>query len=320
MDIATLVYKKYLQSKGRISKRFWYFGRLLLIKLLNPTCTLPIHARYLKIPLSHNLPYLLEQHQFYDRLPQRISEYVHRTYGYLTCIDVGANIGDTIASFYKDEQDTFLAIEPNPSFNSYLIANWGWNKNVTKLAVVCSSESSTMLLTIQEKNGTASIIETDNGVLMEKKPLDTLVKENSAFTNTNVLKIDTDGHDFQVITGAVKLISTNLPIILFECDSFANTTYVEDCLRVLNLFKDNGYNYFLVYDNVGHLIGKYPLNDLNIFKKLLFYQLTSSFYYFDILIMKDVDIDMFYKSEIDYFVDKIPNKSLQMTAKTAAEL
>ena len=134
------------------------------------------------------------------------------------------------------------------------------------------------------------------------------------------IKNDTDGHDFEVIAGAAKLISSNLPVVLFECDAFANTNYVEDCLNTLRFFKHNGYNHFLLYDNFGSLMGKYSLSDLSAFQNLLYYQLTSCFYYFDILVMKDDDISLFFKTEIDFFTEKMPNKSLRRTAKAAAEL
>ncbi|MBC8185636.1 FkbM family methyltransferase [candidate division KSB1 bacterium] len=131
MKIATVVYKQCLASKG-IRRKAWSFIRRALIKLLSdPICSLTIHGRCLMLPLSHSLPNYLKQFTFYDRLPQRISTYIHQKQGYLNCIDVGANIGDTIASFYKENTDTFLAIEPNPKFNKLLVENWAWNKNVT---------------------------------------------------------------------------------------------------------------------------------------------------------------------------------------------
>lgn len=43
------------------------------------------------------------------------------------------------------------------------------------------------------------------------------------------------------------------------------------------------------------------------------------FCYFDVLVMMDQDLFPFFKAEIDYFVDKLANKSLQRTATTAAE-
>ena len=323
MEIATIVYKQYLAHSKGIRKRIWFYVREALIKLLNdPICSLPIHGRSLKLPLSHLLPDFLRLHPFYDQLPQRISEFIHQKQGHLSCIDVGANIGDTIAAFYKKDTDTFLAIEPNPKFNKLLAENWGWNKNIILVSDICSSDSCESTFTIQEKEGTASVLQTENGLKMCKRSLDEIVNAYPSMANANVIKIDTDGHDFEVIAGANRLLSQNLPAVLFECQPSENTTnYVEDCLSALNFFKETGYNYFLVYDNFGHLMGRYSLSDLSPFKNLLFFQLTRPFLYqFDILVMKDEDVFQFYQEETVYFVDKLPYKSLRRTASVAAGL
>ena len=280
---------------------------------------MPIHGRHLKLPLSHSLPDYLKQFRFYDRLPQRISDYIHQQQGHLNCIDVGANIGDTIAAFFRKDTDTFLAIEPNPKFNKLLKENWDWNKNVTVVSDICSSGSSENTFVIHEKNGTASILQASNGRKMRRRPLDEIVDDYPFAASANILKVDTDGHDFEVLAGSGKLISRNHPIVLFECDYFENTNYVEDCLRTLRFFEQCGYNHFLLYDNFGGLMGRYSLSELSPFQNLLFYQLTSNFYYFDILVMKDEDIYRFHQAEIDYFTNQMASKSLQRTA-AAVEL
>ncbi|RAM49584.1 MAG: hypothetical protein C6Y22_21375, partial [Hapalosiphonaceae cyanobacterium JJU2] len=318
MYISTLVYKNFLRSKG-ISYIFWFLVRKILIKFYcDPSCVLTIHDRSLQLPLSHALPIYLKEYQFYDRLHKRISKYIHYKYGYLKCIDVGANIGDSIAAFYDKNfsKDKFLAIEPNPNFKKYLISNWQHSNNVTILSFICSSESSTGTYALVEKNGTASFIHTDKSTIMATKSLDDIIADNPDFKDFNVLKIDTDGHDFEVISGAKKVIKDTFPTILFECDAFSNANYGKVCLDILGYFKNIGYNYFLVYDNFGYLMGKYPLNDLYGFKNLLFYDLTSKFYYFDILLMKDEDINQFFTIEVTHFVNQMPNKALQQTAES----
>lgn len=279
-----------------------------------------IHGRQLKVPLSHSLPEYLESFRFYDRLPQRISQYLHQQHGQLNCIDVGANVGDSIAAFYAKDTDTFLAIEPNPKFNALLSENWGWNKNVTVVDDLCSSDSGEGTFEVRESNGTASILQTEIGIKMRRRPLDEIVTGHPAAMHANVLKIDTDGHDFEVLAGARGLLSRSLPAVLFECDAFENTRYVEECLIALKALKQSGYNSFLLYDNVGSLMGRYSLSDLSSFQSLLFYQLTSNFFYFDILVMKDADISQFYKTEIEYFAGQMASKSMQRTAIAAAEL
>ena len=320
MGLSTYVYEKLLKSHG-LSMRLWKLSRALLIKLLgDPSCSMSIHSKILKLPLSHNLPLYLSNHRFYDRLPARLSEYIHSKYGFLKCVDVGANIGDSIAAFNRHSNDIFLAIEPNPSSKKYLHANYGEIDNVKILDYICSSSSTTGIYDIDESSGTASITSSDSGKQMQTKTLDEIVCANPEYSGLNILKIDTDGHDFEVIGGAIKVIARSLPIILFESAPFSNDTYVEDCLKTLFLLKELGYSSFIIYDNIGHLMGKYSLDNLHNFRKLLFYQLTSDVLYFDILVMKEEDIMPFFNSEITYFVEKMPNKLLQRTAKAAAEL
>ena len=65
-------------------------------------------------------------------------------------------------------------------------------------------------------------------------------------------------------------------------------------------------------------MGRYSLLDLSTFQGLLFYQLTSSFYYFDILAMKDDELAEFYVAEVEHFAEAIANKTLRRTAMAAA--
>lgn len=322
MKIATLVYKKCLITRGT-QNRIWSVLRRLLVNLLHdPECIITIHGKPLYLPLSHALPLYLNAHTFYDRLPTRIGEYVRSKYGIIKCIDVGANIGDTIAAFYKDEQDRFLAIEPIKTFYKYLLQNWGATKNIETLFCACGSQNRTISYKVLENAaGSAALARSENGTSIETLSLDHIVAHNPAFEDANILKIDTDGNDFDVINGAQNIIAANQPVTLFECYACTDTPhYVEDFLGTLNLFRNSGYNFFLLYDNFGYLMGKHSLDHTDDLRRLLFYQLTSNFCYFDVLLMKDEDIVPFYTSEIALFVDKMPIKSLQRTAKAAAQI
>jgi FkbM family methyltransferase len=280
---------------------------------------MPIHGRNLHLPLSHALPVALNIHPFYDRLPGRIGVFVRQRYGHVKCIDVGANIGDTIAAFYQKgaDNDSLLAIEPNKKFLKYLRCNWKDVSTVTILSVVCSSESMNRNYRVLEKHGTASVVYDQNGTAMETRSLDDIVEGNPHFTDLNILKIDTDGHDFEVIAGARIIIERIMPVVLFECDAFSNSNYVRDCMETFKFFETVGYNRFLFYDNFGNLMGKCLLSDLSQFRGLLFYQLTSKFFYFDVLLMRDEDIDLFFREETSYFIEHMDNKTLYAAAASA---
>ncbi len=301
MEIATEVYKHLLASSGYKSK-LWYILRQILIKLrFDPVCTLPIHGRELKIPFSHQLPAILKYCRHYDQLPSRISTFIHQNNKHLICIDVGANIGDTIAAFYSDEEDVFLAIEPNPYFNKVLTVNWAWNNNVTVISEVCSSESGVDTFTIIDgKNGTSSIVTAENGIKMCKMTLDDIVKSYPSAADVNVIKIDTDGHDLDVIAGAVKIISKNRPVVLFECEVIDNN-YIHSCTKTLNTFKSIGYSSFLLYDSRGNLLGIHSLSDLSLFRDQLLMQIKEYTHDFEILLMRNEDIFTFYQIENEFF-------------------
>jgi len=320
MKITTLLYKRLLASHN-LSEKLLNLCRKIFIKLFHdPSCTLNIHGKQLQLPLSHQLPIYLKHHPFYDKLLGRLSDFIYYKYGHLKCIDVGANIGDSIAACLKHDKDIFLAIEPNSTFNKYLHKNFGKCPNVKIMDVVCSSLNKSSIYKIDEKSGTASVISSESGRVMQSKTIDEIIEENIEFSDANFLKIDTDGHDFKVIAGAKKFITENLPVVLFECDFFENNAYIENCIETLNFFKEVGYRSFLIYDNFGYLMGKQSLEHLSGFKHLLFYQLTSRFYYFDLLLMKEEEMRIFIKLEHSYFISKMTNKALQRTAKVSAEL
>ena len=143
----------------------------------DPTCILKIHGRPLRIPLSHMLPVYLKEFQFYDRLPKRISEYIHSKKEKLINIDVGANIGDTISALSFNNSDVFLAIEPYPKFYELLVQNWGSNKNVMLSNDICSNKSGEFENIMIEQGGTASISSSPNRTLKYARTLDDIIKD-----------------------------------------------------------------------------------------------------------------------------------------------
>lgn len=319
MRIASLVYRRHLASHGPM-RSIWSFVRRIATRLLDdPTVELPVHGRPMKMPLSHQLPVYLDRFAHYDRLPQRLGDYLRSKYGQLCCVDVGANVGDTIAAFHPHADDRFLAIEPNPRFNRLLTANWSANPNVTIISDVCSSQATEQTFSVRETAGTASIVADSGGHVMRARPLDQIVLDTPFAATANMLKVDTDGHDFQVLAGAEKLISSRRPAVLFECDAWDDQDYVAHCLGALRDFKEKGYDGFLLYDNFGYLMGRHSLDDLTPLRQLLFYQLTSRFYYFDILLMRGEDLVEFHSAEVRYFVDHMTKPSLRNTALWAAQ-
>ena len=278
-------------------------------------CSMAVHGRTMTMPLSHALPIYLKEFPFYDRLPGRLAQFIRAKLGAVQCIDVGANVGDTIAALKEPlarekpvVAEKFLAIEPNPRFRKCLSLNWGSDSNVVILPYICSSSEGETLARIAEMQGTASISLNGNasdglGDGFTKRTIDSIASEYAEDGEFNLLKIDTDGHDFEVLSGATEFIARAKPFLYFEVDAFSNSHFVDDCLGVLKDLRSAGYEKLFIYDNFGSLMGLFETFDIRSVKRLLFYKLTKDHYYFDFLLMRDSFVEEFYRLELEYFAN-----------------
>jgi FkbM family methyltransferase len=296
--IATLIYRKMISCSG-IEARCWGIIRKIAIRILgDPCCRMDVHGRTMAMPLSHGLPIYYKYKPLYDRLPRKISTFLLRHDGFVKCIDIGANIGDTIAAFHVSEENRFLAIEPNPHFRTYLNENWSHNKNVISLSVLCSSGNSKSNFVVNEVNGTAQIVSSEQGETMEQMTVDEIIRMNPEFDDANILKIDTDGYDLRILPGAKELIKRNKPAVLFECDAFSSLSYKDDFFNCINVFREADYDNLILYDNYGNFMGSFGINGIDfdiIFSNLLGWQEDTKIIYFDILFLHRNKFGEFFK-------------------------
>jgi len=271
------------------------------------------------MPFSHQLPVYLSGDGYYDALIPRVTTFIRAREGPICGIDVGANIGDTILAAFGDSRDQFLAVEPNPEFFEYLGKNVAEIQGVRLSKAVCGAMDGQASYSVATAAGTARFEKSASyGTAMECQRLDTLVLGYSEFSRCNFLKIDTDGHDFEVLRGARKLIAAAMPVILFECDIFKNSNYVEDVLDALRFFASVGYKNALVYDNGGYLFGHLDLSDVSSFSEALFYQMINGRFYFDVLVMRDAG--SFLAAEMEFFIKSTPTPECRAAAEQSAKL
>ncbi len=174
-------------------------------------------GRQLWMPFSHDRPAHLCAPGYYDQLMGRVADFVRLRKGRICGIDVGANIGDTIAACRVRNEDQSLAIQPSPVFFEYLNRNLVDFSTVRQLKVGCAASDSSP----REGSG------------MEIKRVDTLVEQFPEFRDRNFLKIDTDGYDFEVLRGARELIARAQPVVLFRMPDVEQCGLPQGCSRYL---------------------------------------------------------------------------------------
>ena len=159
INLPGCIYNNIINSKGLVNL-FWRAMRRIFIKIYpNTPCRMLIHGKIMAMPFDHALPMYLNDLPFYDQLPSRISQYIGARLKIVNCIDVGANIGDTIAAFKKSRNgaldDFYVAIEPNPYYSNYLKINWT-DREAMFLPFLCGSSEMEGFVNFKDSNGTAS--------------------------------------------------------------------------------------------------------------------------------------------------------------------
>lgn len=314
------VYEKANQSTG-LFKYFWLALRRLILKLYpSASCRMEVHGVDMILPFNHALPGYLFDLQFYDRLPARLSKFIGDKCGVVNCIDVGANIGDSIAAFKYGRQnnsnDFYIAVEPNSYYTKYLNLNFS-DQGVISLPLLCSNSEGTCFVNFKELNGTASSSFNDRPLeagdeTIKMTTIDSIVGFYADDRRFNLLKTDTDGHDFDVVSGAKNFIQEHSPFVLLEVDSFSDNQFLVNVRSTLDLFFKSGYSKLFVYDNQGYFLGLYEIGDAKSLDKLLFYKLSKKFYYFDFLLMADEYVDEFLSSERDFYASSTSELRQQM--------
>ena len=240
------------------------------------------------IPSSMNLPRFQKKYPLYDKfLPVLAS---HLPSG--TVIDVGANVGDTLAAMAQKCSNSFICIEPLNKFFNYL------EKNATEIQLkykrpiklikelIGSGNLSGELI---DDGSTANIIINDNNLIASSHVrLDILVKEESEII---FIKSDVDGYDFDVIRSSEKILKKSKPILFWE-NEISNDMQYEEFNSLYEFLEELGYLNLYFFDNFGNLLAEKSdyktLKNINTYLySMKKYNTTRTFYYTDILASTD---------------------------------
>ena len=265
-----------------------------------------------KIMLDKN--HVLDEYQnsfpLYDRfLPILCSDFEG------LIIDVGANIGDTaIAIFSKNFKSFIVGVEADEDFYEKCIKNVFCNRLTDRFLGVNKFLSTKIGKYSLEKSDTLSTgsIAVDSNLLGEMNTISFSELMNFIpITKRNkfdILKIDTDGYDWDIINSFTDYAKKNMIIprfVFFEMQTYLNnqgfndrnrneiTQNYKSALEELNMV---GYDNFCLIDNFGtpikitKSIGEiFELNDY--IKRSQVYNLHSTIYYMDILAFSDNEIE-----------------------------
>jgi FkbM family methyltransferase len=279
-----------------MQKRGYDVVKIYKKNIINGEQQLKIGNIELKMPSEHTLPFVLNTFPIYSRnLPRIVSE-IKKKYNPLSIIDIGANIGDTVALILEVcDNISFYCIEGDPNYLSYLKKNISHIPNINIIETFLSDNNNEINGEIIIKDGTARIINNNSENHVNFQTLDNLFSKNALDYSSKILKIDTDGFDMKIIRGGLKFINEVKPIIFFEYDREYLDANNDDGISTIEKLNQIGYRYAMFYDNYGRLLLCVNLNNIGIIKQLDLYikGKKGAFEYFDICLFHDEDIDLY---------------------------
>ena len=259
----------------------------------------------LDIPPGHPILLNLKRYPRYGMNVPRLARVLHEKYGNMIAIDIGANIGDTVALIKSGADIPIIAIEGDAGYFAYLKKNTDLFKDIDCLQLFLGEKGSLISAKIERADGTLRLMDhsqAPNAEAPAKKEekevsvttLDALLSKDSRVDNMKLLKIDTDGYDLKIIKGGMEYLKRAKPTIFFEYDP---TFFTETGCDGLSTFKDLsslGYKQAAFYDNYGRFIISADIADRKLMVQLTSYvkDRQGGFAFYDICVFHADDNDL----------------------------
>lgn len=186
----------------------------------------------------------------------RLASAVYKKYPGMCVIDVGANVGDTIAVLKSAVDVPVIGIEGDESSFIFLERNTTRFSNVSIIKTFLGETSQSKKVNMEKTGWNNTIIPDEKGSeQISFKSLDDVI-ETGVFMNADIklLKVDVEGFDTIVLRGATAIIEKNKPVLFFEYNRENMIAIKEDGLSTVLSFGKYGYKKIAFFDHKGTLV------------------------------------------------------------------
>ena len=211
-------------------------------------------------------------------------------------IDIGANVGDTLAIIRSHCDAPVLAIEGDDASFELLSRNVKMFPGAEALKAFLGERAESMPANIRQAGWNATLLPTKSvpdggaGNVVRLDTLDHILSGREERRDYRFLKVDAEGFDFRIIRGARKLLSEIHPVLLFEYNRGSADPPGEDALATLADLAQMGYHDMLVWDAGGRFLLRTNLSMADLIRDLHDYiQGGMGMGYFDICLFHTAD-------------------------------
>ncbi|MCW1923526.1 FkbM family methyltransferase [Luteolibacter arcticus] len=213
----------------------------------------------LAMPADSTIPFEYAVNPDYGSQIGRLAGYLKETTGEYLAIDVGANVGDTLAIIRQAADVPVMCVEGDPKCAALFRENSRIYDRVELVDTFLSESEGNENVTVQKDGWNATLIPEAGGAPMSFRTLDSVASGRSL--PCGLLKLDVEGYEWKILRGARELLTKDQPVICIEYNIRHSGFPPEEFVRGMEGLRDLGYDQVIVYESQGALLSTFSLSD-----------------------------------------------------------
>jgi FkbM family methyltransferase len=212
-------------------------------------------------------------------------------------VDVGANVGDTLAIIKGQASMPVICVEGDAFCYELLQENARLFDEVYPFKTFLADMPGESNMELQKDGWNLTLTHAkpgSSGQRLQFDTLDLLVERMKQPVIVKLLKVDTEGHDLRIIRGAAGILERDKPVVTFELNRENIQPLGDSVGDFYDYLVNLGYHHFILNDSAGRLVGTLDSHAKTLLLDLYQYSyLGQPIYYYDILAFHQTDKDIF---------------------------
>lgn len=234
---------------------------LLAVAGKNHTVDGFLYGRSMRMPTEHALPAVLHRFPQYNRPLAMAIKAIASSSGNadLAVVDVGANIGETVAVIEQLIPDvSYLCIEADEDIARLCKFNHRDNPRVQTEQCYIGENTGALVMLQDDGRANPTTKQIDEANLDESSSYGRLVRLDTvagpfadAHNGLSLIKVDTEGYDFSVLRSGAALIERYRPALYFEWFPDLLADLREQVSSGFDFLESLGYHHFVFFSSRG---------------------------------------------------------------------
>jgi len=246
-----------MPSPSTLFGKVWNRVERVALPFLTPLQTISVGDSLIRLPVRNPLFWIYRaEPRLYDCVTY-LAASVEKWRPGSTLVDVGANVGDTLAYFRSGSNLPILCVEGDEEVLPLLEENARRFEQVRIAREFLSDREETLPLRIDKKgwNGTLLPGTAGEGHVrpLRLRTLDAL-DASLNIGPVGLVKTDAEGYDMKILRGARNLLERDRPVLLFEFNPENLLALGEDPGAFHDYLAELGYVCHVVFDPFGNLL------------------------------------------------------------------